>query len=313
MKTILVTPRGYATFGQEIQKELEALGYTMDVNTTGKPLPREAFVEKAKQATGIIVGVDELDESLLRACKNLKAIVKFGVGTDNIDVAVCEELNIKVGRCLGTNSNAVAEFTIGLMFSAARYIAANAIEVKQGEWSKPTGIELFGKKVGIFGFGNIGKQVARMAKGIGMDVVVFDVFDIPTSELEKYDAKQVKPSEIFSTCDFITLHVPLNDETKNLVSTKEFKDMKKSAILINAARGGIVDEAALYEALKDKEILACASDVFSSEPPEKAGWKQDLLQLDNFILTAHIASRSQESEINTVKVATSTMIELLKV
>lgn len=311
MKTILVTPRGYATYGKEIQKQLEELGYTMDVNRTGKPLPREIFVEKAKKATGIIVGVDELDEQLLRECKGLKAIVKFGVGTDNIDLVVCEELGIKVGRCLGTNSNAVAEFTVGLMFSAARYIATNAVEVKQGGWAKPTGIELFNKKVGIFGFGNIGKQVARMAQGIGMKIAVYDVYEIPKEELAKYNASQVTPEEIFTTCDFITLHVPLTEETKNLISTNEFKKMKNSAVIINAARGGIINEKALLEALKNKDIMACASDVFSSEPPEKEGWQQELLQLDNFILTAHIASRSQESEINTVKVATTTMIELL--
>lgn len=119
----------------------------MDINDTGKPVPREVFMEKAKEATGIIVGVDELDEDLLRQCKNLKAIVKFGVGTDNIDLKVCEELRIKVGRCLGTNSNAVAELTVGMMFACARDLVANAITVKNGGWIKPTGFELKGKNL----------------------------------------------------------------------------------------------------------------------------------------------------------------------
>jgi lactate dehydrogenase-like 2-hydroxyacid dehydrogenase len=129
MKTILVTPRGYAKYGQEERKRLEELGYTMDINDTGKPVPRDVFVAKAKEATGIIVGVDELDGDLIRECKNLKAIVKFGIGVDNIDLPVCEEKGVKVGRCVGTNSNAVAELTIGMMFACARDLVSNAMEV----------------------------------------------------------------------------------------------------------------------------------------------------------------------------------------
>ncbi len=312
MGTILVTPRGYAKYGQEAAKKLEALGYEMDINDTGKPVPREVFMEKAKEATGIIVGVDELDEDLLRQCKNLKAIVKFGVGTDNIDLKVCEELRIKVGRCLGTNSNAVAELTVGMMFACARDLVANAITVKNGGWIKPTGFELKGKKLGIAGFGNIGKNVARMAKGIGMEILVYDVFDIPQNVLEEYSAVQTTMDQILKECDFITLHVPLTDETKNMISTKEFDKMKPNAILINAARGGIVDEKALYEALKEHKIHSSASDVFTSEPPQGEDWVQELLKMDNFIQTAHIASRSKEAEINTVNEATYQITELLK-
>lgn len=311
MGTILVTPRGYAKYGSEAKKRLEALGYTMDINNTGKPVPRETFVQKAKESEGIIVGVDELDESLLHECKNLKAIVKFGVGTDNIDLSVCEEMGIKVGRCVGTNSNAVAELTVGMMFAAARQLVSNAIDVKQHGWSKPTGFELLNKKVGIIGFGNIGKNVARMAKGIGMKVYAYDVFDIPNDVLKQYDAEKTSVEEILKECDFITLHVPLTEDTKDMISTKEFQMMKNTAVLINAARGGIVNEYALYNALKDGEIYACASDVFTSEPPQGEAWVDELLQMDSFIQTAHIASRSQEAEINTVNVATDEMIRLL--
>lgn len=109
---ILVTPRGYAAYGAQAAKRLEALGYEMNINTTGKPLSREAFVEYAKKSTGIIVGVDELDGELLKECRSLKAVVKFGVGTDNIDLKTAEACGIKVGRCVGSNSNAVAELTI---------------------------------------------------------------------------------------------------------------------------------------------------------------------------------------------------------
>ena len=312
MGTILVTPRGYARYGSEARKQLEELGYDMDINDTGKPVPREVFVEKAKEAEGIIVGVDELDGELLHQCKNLKAIVKFGVGTDNIDLTVCEELGIKVGRCVGTNSNAVAELTVGMMFASARQLVSNAIDVKNHGWSKPTGFELLHKKVGIIGFGNIGKNVARMANGIGMETYVYDVFDISQDVLEEYHAIQTSVDEILENCDFITLHVPLTEETKGMISTEEFHKMKNTAVVINAARGGIVDEYAMYQALKEKEVYACASDVFTSEPPKGESWVEELLQMDSFIQTAHIASRSKEAEINTVNVATREMIRLLK-
>lgn len=313
MKKILVTPRGYANYGEEAKKRLEALGYTMDINYTGKALPREVFVEKAKESVGIIVGVDELDAELLRECKDLKVIVKFGVGVDNIDLPTCEEMGIKVGCCLGTNSNAVAELTLGMMFACARHLVSTAIEVKNGGWGKPTGFELTGKSVGIIGFGNIGKNVARMAHGIGMKVYAYDVFDIPVDVLAQYDAQKSSIEEILTTCDFITVHVPLTDETRDMIGEAEFKKMKPTAVLVNAARGGIVNEPALYHALKEKEIYACASDVYTSEPPMASGeaWVEDLLKLDNFVLTSHIGSRSKESEINTVDVATDQMIKLL--
>lgn len=312
MGKILITPRGYAKYGDEAGKRLEELGYELNVNRSGLPLSREQFVESAKEATGIIVGVDECDEALLKQCKDLKVIVKFGVGVDNIDLDAAKTLDISVGRCVGTNSNAVAEYTIGLMFAVSRHIVAAGCDVRSGGWKKPTGVELYGKTIGIIGFGNIGKHVARIANGIGMKVFVYDVFDIKQEDLDTYNAKSTSVEDIIVNSDFITLHVPLNDETKNMISTKEFRQMKKSACVINAARGGVVDEKALYEALKNGDIFASASDVFTSEPPERTDWVNELIAMDNFILTPHIGSRSEESEINTVNKATDVMIELLE-
>ncbi|MEE0107775.1 MAG: phosphoglycerate dehydrogenase [Merdibacter sp.] len=312
MQKILITPRGYAKFGKEYRSKLEQAGYEVDWNDTGKPLSRETFVEKAKQSVGIIVGVESCDRELLTQCKHLKAIVKFGIGVDNIDLKACEELGIGVGRCVGTNSNAVAEMTVALMFACARDLVSTAMRVKQGEWIKPTGIELKDKKIGILGFGNIGKNVARMAYGIGMSVYAYDIYDIAKEELDKYGAKQRSVEEIIKECDFITIHTPLTDATKNMISTEEFKKMKSGCIVINTARGGIVDEKALLEALKNKEIAAAASDVFTSEPPVGEDWVKELLSLDNFVLTAHIASRSKEAEMNTVKRSTEVILELLQ-
>lgn len=312
MSTILITPRGYAKYGKEAAKKLKELGFHLDMNDTGKPLEREVFAQKAREAAGIIVGVDELDEELLRQCSHLKAIVKFGVGTDNIDIETCRELGISVERCLGTNANAVAELTVGLMLACARNLVGNAISVKQGGWDKPTGYELKGKRLGIAGFGNIGKNVARIAQGIGMEILVYDIYEISKEILEEYHVVQAGMDEILRTCDVVTIHVPLTRETNHLISNNEFDQMKPTSILINAARGGIVDERALYQALKSGKIYAAASDVFTEEPPAQDSWVKELLEMDQFILTAHIGSRSQEAEINTANLAAKHLIRLLK-
>lgn len=312
MPSILITPRGFAKYGKDYRKKLEEAGYIVDWNDTGKQVPRDVFVRKARQAEGIIVGLDECDRDLLVQCRSLKAIVKYGVGTDNIDINTCTELGIKVGRCVGTNSNAVAELTIGLMFACARSIVSDAIIVKEGGWEKPTGIELTGKMIGILGFGNVGRNVARMAHGIGMKVRVYDIFPISKETLKEYNAVQQTLQEILQTCDVVTIHVPLTKETFHLIGKDEFAMMKKTAVLINAARGGIVDEIAMLDALKSHQIMAAAADVFTEEPPKKEPWIMELLSLDNYIQTSHIGSRSREAEIDTVQRATEVLLNLLK-
>ena len=310
-KTILITPRGYARYGREAKGRLEALGYEMDINETGKPLSPETFAAKAREAVGIIVGVDECDRALLSQCKNLRAIVKFGVGTDNIDLDAAKEFGIAVGRCMGSNSNSVAEYTVGVMFAAARHLVASALDVRNGGWNKMSGYELLGKTVGIIGFGNIGRHVARICSGIGMRTLAYDAYDIPESALREHGTEKRTVEEILRESDFVTVHVPLTPETTNLIAAAQFDSMKPTAVLINAARGGIVNERDLLEALKNRKIYAAAADVFTSEPPAADEWVQELLHLDNFILTSHIAARTPEAEINTVNISTDVMIGLL--
>ncbi|MBB5183334.1 phosphoglycerate dehydrogenase-like enzyme [Catenisphaera adipataccumulans] len=276
----------------------------MDINDTGKPLSADVFRKKASQADAVIVGVDRMDADLIDACPNLKIIVKFGVGTDNIDVEYCKQKGIQVERCIGTNANAVAEYTIGMLFNCARSLSNSVAEVKEGSWKKTTGIELTGKNIGIIGFGHIGKLVAKMAYGIGMNVLVYDAFELTSDDLDACQAKQCTLQEILQEADFITIHVPLTEDTKNLIAAPQFKTMKSSAVLVNASRGGIVNDQDALDALKNNEIKAYAADVFESEPPEDIDWQQELLSLDSFYLTPHIGSRSKEAEINTVNRAT---------
>ncbi len=305
---VLITPRGFANYGLDQVERMREKGLKVHYNDTGKAYTHEEFKELAKDADAIIVGVDKMDREMMQGCSNLKVICKFGVGTDNIDLDYAKEREIFVGRCIGTNSRSVAEHVIALMFAEAKHIYESVYDVKNHGWNKPTGIEIFGKKLGIVGFGMIGKYLAEYAHGLGMAVVVYDTFPIEEEVAKKYHVNVVTFDEILTTCDYISLHVPLLDSTKNMISTKEFNKMKKNACLLNAARGGIVDEEALYYALKENKIRSACFDVYSCEPPKQ---EDKLIKLNNFILTPHTAARSQESETRTCKMSTDIILEQL--
>lgn len=305
---VLITPRGFANYGTDIVEAMEAKGLTVHYNNTGNAYTAEEFLELAKDADGIIVGVDIMDRAMMEQCPNLKVVCKFGVGTDNIDLEYAKERGIYVGRTIGSNSKSVAEHVIALMFAESKNIYTTVRDVKQGGWKKPTGREISGKTLGIIGFGQIGKHLASFANGLGMTVLAYDTFEIEDAVAEQYHVKKAGQEEIISTCDYISLHVPLLDSTRNMISTEEFRKMKSDACLINAARGGIVDEKALYEALVKGEIRSACFDVYSEEPP-KADDK--LVALDNFLLTPHTAARSKESERRTCEMSSKIIMDHL--
>lgn len=307
---VLITPRGFAAYGLEYVEKMRAAGLTVHYNDTGLAYTPEEFAELAKDADAIIVGVDKMDRTLIDQCPNLKAICKFGVGTDNIDVAYAESKNIYVGRTIGSNSNAVAEHVMSFIYCEAKNLWPVIREVKNHGWQKPTGVEIREKVLGIVGFGAIGKYLAKQAVGVGMTVLVNDVFDIPTEVLDEYHVEKVEMTHLLKNSDYVSLHLPLTNDTKNFISTKEFQLMKNSACLLNAARGGIVDEQALYQALTTNEIRSACFDVFSTEPPAE---DEPLLQLDNFLLTSHTAARTVESEKRTCEFSTRIIMEQLHV
>lgn len=306
---IVITPRGFANYGHKELARMEKLGVEVSYNDTGLAYSPEKFLALSKDADGIIVGVDRIDQQFIDQCPKLKVICKFGVGTDNIDVSYAESKGIYVGRTVGSNSNAVAEHVMALIYSEAKNIFETVKEVKAGLWNKPTGREVFGKTIGIIGFGAIGKHLAQQAEGVGMKILVHDVYAISPDELQKYSAKQVELAELLQQADYVSLHLPLMASTTNLISTKELESMKPSACLINTARGGIVDEAALAKALTDHTIRSACFDVFTSEPPKVS---EPLLSMDNFYLTPHTASRTIESEERTCEISTNVVLEELK-
>ncbi|MBO0458885.1 phosphoglycerate dehydrogenase [Enterococcus hulanensis] len=307
---VLITPRGFASYGLDQVEKMRKAGLEVHYNDTGLAYTPEEFSELAKDADAIIVGVDKIDKTVIDQCPKLKAVCKFGVGTDNIDVKYAKSKNIYVGRTIGSNSNAVAEHVMSLIYCESKNLWTTIRDVKNHGWEKPTGFEVSEKVLGIIGFGAIGKYLAKQAVGVGMTVQVNDVFDIPTEVLDEYQVEKVELEDLLESSDYISLHLPLINDTKNMISTKEFKKMKNSACLLNAARGGIVDEQALYQALKNKEIRSACFDVFSTEPPAE---DEPLLALDNFLLTSHTAARTIESEKRTCEYSSRIIMEQLHV
>ena len=305
---IVVTPRGFAKCGLDNAKKIEEAGFLLEYNDTRIAYTGKEFSEKTIDADGVIVGVETVDKEYIDSHPKLKAVVKFGVGVDNIDVEYCKQKGIFVGRTVGSNARSVAETAISFILADSKNLYDSILDTKANEWTKQTGYEIENKVIGIVGFGAIGKKVAEMAFGLGMKVLAYDPYSIDNEFVKKYDVEIVHFEEILKRSDFVSLHMPLTKETTDFITLSQLKEMKQSAVLINTARGGIVNEADLYNALSENIIRAAYFDVLSSEPPKK---DEALLKLPNFYLTPHIASRSNEAEKNTADISTRIIIDAL--
>jgi D-3-phosphoglycerate dehydrogenase len=239
---------------------------------------------------------------------NLKIVARAGAGLDNIDVEKANELGIKVVNTPGLNANAVAELTISYCFILARRLGAAMASIREGRWEKKSlsGAEIMGKTLGLIGFGHIGRLVAQKAHGLGMKVLAYDPV-VPADVIQKFGAYPVSLETIYKEGDFVSLHLPEEDATKGLINEKVFKKLKNTAFLINCARGGLVDEAALYAALTANEIAGAAADVFSKEPPEGS----PLLSLPNFAASPHIGASTIEAQLGVARRAAELIVEHL--
>lgn len=285
MEKILATPRSFGKASREPIELLEKAGYEVILNPVGKILDEEEMKTYIADVVGIVIGVDPLNAAVLDCAKNLKAISKYGVGTDNIDLEKAKALQIPVTITAGANSNAVADYAFALMMACARRVTEINAKCKQKEWKKITTTDVYGKTIGILGLGAIGKGVAKRAQGFGMKVLAYDVFW--NDEYAKAnEITYATPEEIYKTCDFISLHLPLTPETKNMIGYEQFCMMKPTTVFVNTARGGIVDEDALVRALKEGKIYGAGVDAFSSEPPAN----EELYTLDNLIMGSHCAA-----------------------
>ena len=226
---------------------------------------------------------------LLENPGNLKLIVRGGVGLDSIDVAVAESKGIKVVNTPAASSNAVAELVLGMMFSLARNLAWADASMKAGKWEKKRlkGTEIAGKTLGIIGYGRIGRMLAEKARALGMTVVAYDPYIA--------DAELVTLEELLSVADYVSLHIPHTAETHNLLGEPQFALMKPGACVVNAARGGTVDEDALYAALVSGHLAGAALDVYTEEPPQSEALHK-LIALSQVVATPHIGAATFEAQ-----------------
>jgi D-3-phosphoglycerate dehydrogenase len=282
MKKILATPRSFANHSDEPLKLLELAGFTVIKNPVGRILTKEEMIRYLSDCEGVIVGVDPLDRDVLESAHSLRAIAKYGVGTDNIDVDYAKERGIPVTVTAGANSEAVADWTFSLMLALARDLIPIDRKCRERDWKKITGTDVYGKTLGIIGLGAIGKGVARRAFGFDMQVLACEPYWDDEFAI-KWGVTRASVNEICRECDFITLHVPLTENTRNTIGKKELELMKKDVVLINTSRGGIVDEDALLEALFERRIRGAGVDAFCVEPPEDPRW----YSLENLIIGNH--------------------------
>lgn len=262
----------------------------------------EHLKEIIADADYAISGQVGVSGDVLKAARKLKLLHKWGVGVDNLDVDTARALGIKVARTTGSNAVPVAEYTLGLTIAALRGLAIGHAELKKGNWRGLTaqGMDTFmlsGKTVGIIGFGAIGQQVARLLKGFGCTILYSKRRRLTADEEANLGARFATLAEIYAQADVITLNCPLTPETAGLIDRAALKAMKKTAVLVNVARGGIVVEPDLIDALKAREIHAAAFDVFEIEPLPA---DSPLLQLDNLVVTPHLASLASDNFEKTV-------------
>jgi D-3-phosphoglycerate dehydrogenase len=291
-KKVLITSLNYSEYCAEAKQLLESSGCMVIENKHDRPfLTFEELERIVPDIDAAIIGLDVWDERVFKLAPKLKIISKFGVGVDNIDVAKAEEYGIKVSNVPGGNSNAVAELAIGLMLGTLRNITIQNQAVKKASWDQRVGWELRGKTVGLLGFGNIAQLVASKLMSFGVKLLAYDKYP-NTDKARQYDVTLVSLEEVLEQSDVVSMHLPSMPETNRLMSRERFNQMKDGAYFINTARGALVDEEALYEALKSGKLSAAAIDVFEQEP---AAADNPLLTLDNLITLPHTAAETYET------------------
>ncbi|MEF9988979.1 MAG: phosphoglycerate dehydrogenase [Christensenellaceae bacterium] len=306
---ILVTPTSFLKPQNAAAKaELDMFADEVVYNDLARPLQADEILERLNGVDGYVAGLDYITAEVIeKAPQSLKIISRYGAGVDRVDMPACIKKGIVVTNTPGTNSVAVCELAFSLMLCAARNIPKLHDAVQKGEWPRSEGIELRGKTLGIVGMGAIGKNLATRAKAFGMIVNAYDpYFDQAFADangIEKMDMQQVLTSS-----DFISLHVPLNEDTRHMINADCIAMMKKGAIIINTARGGIIDEQAAAQAVKSGQLGGLGLDAFEQEPLLDSPLKG----LDRVIFTPHTGAHTSEAVSGMGNMAVSNVIAVLE-
>jgi D-3-phosphoglycerate dehydrogenase len=288
---VLVTPTTYGKDDPRLRTILEAEVGEVIYNQTGRPLSSAELLPLIRGVDGIIAGLDRIDDAVIAAADRLKVISRYGVGVDSIDLEAARQRGIVVTHTPGANSASVAELTIALILSLARNIPQAVFETKSGCWPRLSGLSLEGKTVGLIGLGAIGRQVARRLGGFDCRIIAFDPW-VDEKTGNEFGVQMVALDDLVSQSDFISLQCPLNEDTRGMVDSAFLNKVKPGTFLINTARGELVDEIALCEAVQTGRVRGAALDVLAEQPPRP---DNPLLVLPQVLVTPHMGSHTDSA------------------
>lgn len=305
MKTkILISPTTFGTCGKQPLELMEKENCEVILNPYGRKMTPDEVIKRGKNCIGIVAGDESLNATVLESLSSLRCISRCGIGMDNVDLEKAKELGIGVRNTPDEPTRAVAELTVGVIFDVLRNISHCDGEIRKGNWNKEMGSLLLNKRVGILGLGRIGRMVAELLLGLGATVLGADV-QPDTKWLATHKVSLLSFEDLVRESDIFCIHIPFSKDNRHIIGKKEIESMKRGAYLINLSRGGIVDEGALYQALKSNYMAGAALDVFEQEP-----YTGPLTELNNIVITPHIGSYAKESRL---KMEVRAVRNLLKV
>lgn len=304
-KKILITPRSISKSGHPALSSLTEAGYEVLLSFPGRQPTEDELLSVIGECSGYLAGVEPVSKKVLDSAPLLRVISRNGVGLDNVDLQAAKEHGIEVLGTPGANSQGVAELALTMLLSSARALVESSNSIKSGGWKRSKGMEVQGKTLGIIGCGNIGQRLAKMAIGIGMNVVGYDMY--PSEALKELKGFSfVTLDELLSLSDIISLHCP--PEGKPLVDKQFLEQVKKGVIIINTARSALVDDEAMYQALESNTVLHYALDAFDTEPPAL----NKLLLHERVTLSPHIGGFTEESIQRATSSAVANILTILK-
>ncbi len=304
---ILITTRSFRRMEGEHKQILIDAGYEMVDSPFQRPVEAHELADLLVDIDAAILGVDDVSAEAFSKANKLKVVSRYGVGVDKVDLAAATDKGIVVTNTPGGNANAVAELALGFMLSLSRNIPRQDRQVRGEDWSLLKGVELAGKTLGILGMGRIGQRVAELANVFGMTILFYDPYAPSDDFLNRVPCQSSEVERILTDSDFVSLHLPLLPQTANMIDADALSKMKNTAFLINTARGGVVDEVALNDALISRTIAGAAFDAFAEEP----SIGNPLIQHDNFISTPHAGSSTEQTTLRMGLMASQNALAVL--
>ncbi|GAB3058431.1 phosphoglycerate dehydrogenase [Sediminivirga luteola] len=287
-------------------QRLRAAGHEVVLSTAGRPLDGEELIRALRDVDGVIAGVDSYTREVIEASGSLRVISRYGVGTDKIDLAAARERQVAVTVTPGANATAVAELAIGLAFAVARGIPQLDAQVRAGGWPRGQGVELSGRRLGVIGLGAIGRKVAAMGAGLGMTVHGSDP-NVPQQTLRAAGIVPGDLDEVVAAADVLSLHIPLTPQTRHLIGAGRIKAMPAGAIIVNTARGGLIDEDAALAALDSGRLHGIGLDAYEVEPPVDS----PLVGHPRVVSTPHSGAHTAEAVERMAEGAVTNLLQVL--